>query len=513
MVSLSLGFIIAVLPLQSVAQPIAEGKNKYLGNIIRDGNSIRSDFSKYWNQVTAENAGKWESVESIQDSYNWTQLTKIYEYALANHFPYKHHALVWGSQYPAWITGLDSAAQRAQVEEWIRLVGEKYPEMDFADVVNEPFNAPPPFLQALGGSGDTGWDWVITAFEWARQYCAPGVKLMLNEYNVLHSNSVTDDYIALIDTLKRRGLIDAIGIQGHYFEFRSPEGAQNPYVYSIDTIKDNLDRLAATGLPIYITEFDIDEADDQTQLESYKTYFPIFWEHPAVKGITLWGYVQYIIWKQNAYLLTERLAERPAMKWLQNYIASPPAPELISPDLVSDVPRNPILIWHTSPSAISYQVQVSNNSVFTSLFLDTTVTDTSLQLDTLAANTKYYWRVSASNEEGTSEYSDYARFTTGDHIVGIREFSKAAAEFWLFQNYPNPFNPATTIVFRLPQSSTVRLVLMNIIGEEIMTIASGHFNSGPHAVKLDAASLASGVYFYRLEAGNDVNVKKLLILK
>lgn len=109
--------------------------------------------------------------------------------------------------------------------------------MTFIDVVNEPFNAPPPFMNALGGSGTTGWDWVITAFQLARQYCTPGVKLLLNEYNILHRNDITDNYIALIDTLMVRGLIDAIGVQGHYFEFKSFAGGSPSYTYSISTIE------------------------------------------------------------------------------------------------------------------------------------------------------------------------------------------------------------------------------------------------------------------------------------
>jgi GH35 family endo-1,4-beta-xylanase len=301
--------------LKSLVMSVMDGKTKYLGNTIRT--TFRSNFTKYWNQVTPENAGKWGSVEGTKDSYNWGPLDNIYNFAQTNGFPYKHHAFVWGSQYPTWITTLDSASQRAQVEEWIRLAATRYPKMAMVDVVNEPFTTAVPFMNALGGTGKTGWDWVITAFTWARQYCAPGVKLLLNEYNVLQSNTVTDNYMRLIDTLRVRGLIDGVGIQGHYFEFK---GAG--YAYPVTTLKANLDRIAAKGLPIYITEFDINEPVDSIQLQSYKTYFPLFWEHPAVKGMTLWGYMQYDIWKTDAFVLDERGAERPAMQWLRSYIAS-----------------------------------------------------------------------------------------------------------------------------------------------------------------------------------------------
>lgn len=158
--------LIGLLANHSFAQPLANGKSKFLG--CSTGSTIYSSFSDYWNQVTPGNAGKWGSVEYSQDSYSWTTLDNIYNYSLTNNFPYKHHTLIWGQQQPSWITSLDSTGQRAQIEEWIQLVGARYPDMDFVDVVNEPFNAPPAYMNALGGSGVTGWDWVITAFELAR---------------------------------------------------------------------------------------------------------------------------------------------------------------------------------------------------------------------------------------------------------------------------------------------------------------------------------------------------------
>jgi endo-1,4-beta-xylanase len=499
-------FMIGLLPLQSLSQPLASGKSKFLGCSV---SSIRTNFSKYWNQVTPENAGKWGSAEGGMDSYNWSPLDAIYNYAMTNGFPYKHHALIWGSQYPSWITSLDSASQRAQIEEWIYLVGTRYPDMNFIDVVNEPFTTQVPFKKALGGDGATGWDWVITAFQWARQYCSPGVKLILNEYNILQSNDVTNRYIALIDTLSVRGLIDAIGIQGHYFEFKG-----SGYMWSIPTIKSNLDRLAAKGLPIYITEFDINEPVDSVQLASYKTYFPIFWEHPAVKGITLWGYVENDTWLANANLLDSRNAERPALKWLRSYIVSPFAPVLITPVSVTGAPRNPIFVWRTSDSATSYHVQVSTNSTFaSSIVLDTTVIDTALQVSPLTENTRFYWRVSAANDLGTSEYSITANFKTGSQIVAVREPEGSPTQFYLSQNYPNPFNPVTQIQYSLPEKGFVSLRVYNIFGAEVATLCAGVQQAGSHSVMFNGKGFASGIYLYRLQSGNFMEAKKLILLK
>ncbi|MDD5541531.1 MAG: endo-1,4-beta-xylanase, partial [Candidatus Marinimicrobia bacterium] len=263
--------------MSAQSAPLASGKSKFLGGAT--SSNISSYLAKYFNQVTPGNDGKWGSVEGTRGQFNWTNLDKIYNFAMdtTRNMFYKHHCLIWGQQQPSWISSLDSATQRAEIEEWIQAVGARYPKMTQVDVVNEPIMAPPSYKDALCGDGETGWDWGITAFELARQYCDSSVQLVLNEYNVLHDNARTGRYLEIINLLKERDLIDGIGIQGHYFEFRSDISSTSQYVYDVNVIKYNLNRLVASGLPVYITEFDIDEPDDANQLAQYQIYFPIFW--------------------------------------------------------------------------------------------------------------------------------------------------------------------------------------------------------------------------------------------
>lgn len=85
--------------------------------------------------------------------------------------------------------------------------------------------------------------------------------------------------------------------------------------------------------------------------------------------------------------------------------------------------------------------------------------------------------------------------------------------FELRQNYPNPFNPATRIAFALPRRSFVTLAIYNVLGQRVALAAEQEFTAGFHEVEFNAASLASGVYFYRLETPDFFGVKKMMVLK
>jgi len=211
--NLMASFLVVIgIPAGSQSQPLAAGLSKFFG--CSSSVPVWPHLDQYFNQITPGNDGKWGSVEGDEGSFAWSNLDTIHAYASANGCLFKEHNLVWGNQQPGWITSLDSADQRAAVQQWIQLVCERYSALSFIDVVNEPFHAPPPYAKALGGSGSTGWDWVVTAFQWARQYAPAGTKLLVNDYNILQDNTTTTNYLHLVDTLMVRGLIDGIGIQG-----------------------------------------------------------------------------------------------------------------------------------------------------------------------------------------------------------------------------------------------------------------------------------------------------------
>ncbi len=333
---LSFLFLIIQIKFVANAQIVSsswDNCSKYLGNISRDLSSSNitttpANWLTYWNQVTPSNAGKWGFIEGQRDVMKWEGLDKAYQLAKDNGLKFKQHTLIWGNQQPAWMENLSSEEQLEEIEEWIMEFCTRYPGTDQIDVVNEARANKPDggekgngtnranYIDALGGLGDTGVDWVIKAFELARKHC-PNAELILNDYGILNNPGNRNEHIALANILKNRGLIDGIGVQGHSFTIEN---------MSAEQMKFSLDQLGATELPVYISELDIDaegQNPENTQLTRYKNLFPVMWEHPNVAGITLWGYVKDHMWRETAYLVHgEEVGadERSALEWIKSYV-------------------------------------------------------------------------------------------------------------------------------------------------------------------------------------------------
>ena len=137
--------------------------------------------------------------------------------------------------------------------------------------------------------------------------------------------------------------------------------------------------------------------------------------------------------------------------------------------------------------------------------------DTFLYDSNIEGNINYYYRVSAFDYSGNeSEYSPEVSAV----VVGLQSNGdNLPGEYSLSQNYPNPFNPTTTISYQLPRSSFVKLTIYDISGRLVDKLIDEKKNAGYYTVEWNAENACSGVYFYRIEAGNFVAVKKGLLVK
>jgi len=121
----------------------------------------------------------------------------------------------------------------------------------------------------------------------------------------------------------------------------------------------------------------------------------------------------------------------------------------------------------------------------------------------LTISGNYSYRLKQIDYDGSFNYS-------GEVSVKV---NLIPAELTLHQNYPNPFNPSTTIRYGLPTDAYAKLILYDILGNEIETLVSEKKSAGTYEVTVNGSNLANGIYIYRLQAGNSVQLRKMILLK
>ena len=343
-------FAAALIGIGIADAQINKNSCKFLGNITThnqiqpNAGSLR--YENLWDQLTCENETKWgvvvkSKVNSGQegvDKWDWSTPDAHYRWCKANGVMFKFHCLVWTSQFPSCLKGVKGEELKKQVGYWMDAVAIKYPDVAIIDVVNEAIkghaegedgaldfkNA---LSQALGNSGDPyDYKWIAEAFRMARERF-PNAVLIYNDYNTLTHQKT--DFINLVSSLVKQGApIDAYGHQTHdlddYYsgDFGGSRNSMSGFANNLKDIHDQITNKGGRELQCYITEYDINQADDNTQLTIMKGSFPAMWEADFVSGVTIWGYIKGATWRTNTGIISSSGQDRPSMSWLREYMAS-----------------------------------------------------------------------------------------------------------------------------------------------------------------------------------------------
>ena len=253
--------------------------------------TYRSLAGTEFNQVTHENALKWENTEPSQNTFTFDQADGVVAHAVANNQIVHGHTLLWHSQTPQWVQNLSGTAMRSALQNHISRVVGHYANnsaMRSWDVVNEVINdgGSPQLRQSFWTANYPG-NFVRDAFNFARA-ADPDAQLCINDYSVEGSpdqaGSKSQRLFQLVQTEKAAGTpIDCVGLQSHFVVGQLPD------------LQQTITRYASLGVTVRISELDIriplpgTTAQFQTQASNYATVVNACKAVAACSGITIWG--------------------------------------------------------------------------------------------------------------------------------------------------------------------------------------------------------------------------------
>jgi len=486
-------------------------------NNMSPGNNMKPENTvDIWGSASAYNSATPAERDSINVNpivrFNGNMIAQL-NWAKRQGFTFRGHTLVWHNQTPAafFRNGYSSNGSRLSkekmiermdnyIKEVVRILNENWPGMVTAmDVVNEAVND--------NGTDRTNSEWYLTfgddsyimkAFEITRKHVIAfgetQMKLYYNDYNT-HLPAKADAIVRVCQPIYKAGYLDGIGMQEHN-SLNTPSAQQ--WIDSYNKFEPICDEMAVTELDVTTGSANPSQSVLNQQANQYGQLFKCFVERSYLSGR---GKIIYVskdglndrwTFKQN----------QSSSLWDENNQCKP------SFYAVVDVGIN----YNSLDSLIQYADLLMEDEYTPESWLDF---ENALSAAYTVMNQNFSYTTSAA------EALIIARENLEEAIENLEESTTSiddqeeviAKDYQLLNNYPNPFNPTTTISFVLPHRSQVRIVLVNSIGAEVLNIANGTFDAGIHYIKLNAAGLASGIYFYRMETGDFIATKKLVLTK
>jgi endo-1,4-beta-xylanase len=305
--------------------------------------SYASTLAREFNMVQPENAMKWGAIRPDREIFNFRPGDEVVAFAKAHGMKVRGHTLLWSEYNPSWLEhGNFTPDQLSQMlQQHIETVMKHYAGQVFAwDVVNEAFLAngqvePSVWYDSPGiGLAGKGTAYVEQAFRWAHA-ADPKALLFYNDYDAEGLNAKSDAIYAMLKDFKRRGVpVDGVGLQAHIIDLNMKD---------LSTLSANLERLAALGLLIHITEMDVglrvdasgqllNRADLYTQADIYRYVARACLRQPRCTAFQTWGFTDKYSWipdftkgKKGAPLIFDQsYAQKPAYRALLDALSASP---------------------------------------------------------------------------------------------------------------------------------------------------------------------------------------------
>ena len=486
---------------------------KYHMNSMGPGNNMKPVYTV--NIAGSASAYTAAATQAAKDSINIhpiiqfnSSLIAQFNWAKRQGFVLRGHTLVWYSQTPGTAffragysaTGSylskDLMTQRMEnyIKEVIRLIHEGWPGMMIAvDVVNEAMND-------NGTDRSSGSEWYTTfgdnsyimkAFEFARkysvQYGETQMKLYYNDYNT-STSAKADGIVRVCGPIFRAGYLDGIGMQEHD-GIGSPTAAQWIASYNkFDTICTEMN----------VTELDVSSTYLQltAQANQFGMLFKCFLDRSyrssrgKIKIVVKDGLNDAHTFNVNSSLWDSTDQCKPSFY------------------AVADVGTN----YHTLDSLITFANTLKQGTYSASSwssFSNALAYAVGLKVMNYSSSLSAASSLGLAKDTLITGINSLVKTSTAVHSVS----GNAPKMFALGQNYPNPFNPTTVINYQVPTASYVSLKVYDMLGRDVAVLVNENKIAGYYTSTFDARNMPSGIYFYKMNAGNYSTVKKLILMK
>jgi GH35 family endo-1,4-beta-xylanase len=261
--------------------------------VLSDAN-YANFFKNHFEWAVMENESKWYSNEPTQGNVTYTTADNIYNWCEANKIIMRGHCIYWEAESVVqdWIKNLSYAPLpatsplRTAVENRMNSAVNHFKgKFLHWDVDNEMCNNS--FYADRLGYSIRPW-----MFQ-AAHAIDPDCLLFLNDYNVINGGYNLDSYKQMAYDLDAQGApLHGLGVQCHMTTG-----------FSIDTVKARFDSVAEVNLPIWVTEFDDSQPDENIRADELENFYRVAFSHPAVNGILMWGFWQSSMWRSDAYIV------------------------------------------------------------------------------------------------------------------------------------------------------------------------------------------------------------------